>query len=356
MILQIYKNTKVFIVAPANSATGGPELLHQLAYNLREYLKIEVYMYYHPSNIFSEPIHREYKLYKIPFVDRVPDEQSNILIVSEFYPYVKMLGNFKNIRKVIWWLSVDSFYLSKFCTPEKKFFFINKLSKILFKHAIYDDIQSLIQNKKGKLVSVIRNDPFARQANLHLVQSEYAKVHLLKAGINKDAVCYMSDYLNEFFLKETFKIEKKEDVVVYNPAKGYNFTRKIMKYIPDIKFIPLVNMTREQVIEILKKAKIYIDFGNHPGKDRLPRETAILGCCVITGKKGSAAYSEDVPISEEYKFDDKKENIPRIKEKIRDCIKNYYEKYKDFDEYRKTIKKEPERFMEDMKKIFIRVE
>jgi len=64
-------------------------------------------------------------------------------------------------------------------------------------------------------------------------------------------------------------------------------------------------MPREEVIKLLQKAKVYIDFDYHPRKDRLPREAAILGCCVITRKRGSAKFFEDVPIPDEYKFEDK---------------------------------------------------
>ncbi|MCX7738527.1 MAG: hypothetical protein N2Z80_03840 [Hydrogenothermaceae bacterium] len=66
------------------------------------------------------------------------------------------------------------------------------------------------------------------------------------------------------------------------------------------------------MIDILKKAKVYIDFGNHTGKDRIPREAAMLECCVITGRRGIAKYREDVPIPENYKIEDKVENIPLI--------------------------------------------
>jgi hypothetical protein len=110
------------------------------------------------------------------------------------------------------------------------------------------------------------------------------------------------------------------------------------------------------VIKTLQKAKVYIDFGNHPGKDRIPREAAILGCCVITGKRGSAAFFEDVPIPDEYKFEDKEKNIPKIIDKIKDCLENYEKRYEDFDYYREVIKNEPQKFIEDLRKIFIKVE
>ena len=43
-----------------------------------------------------------------------------------------------------------------------------------------------------------------------------------------------------------------------------------------------------QIIQILSRSKIYIDFGFHPGVDHLPREAAILKNCIITNKEGSA--------------------------------------------------------------------
>lgn len=167
---------------------------------------------------------------------------------------------------------------------------------------------------------------------------------------------YLSEYLNEDFLKSQTDLSHKQNIVVYNPKKGYSFTRKVIKRAKDIEFVPIINMTRQQVVETLQKAKVYIDFGNHPGKDRIPREAAILGCCVITGKRGSAAFYEDVPIPEEYKFDDKYENISEIINKVKDCFENFDNRYKDFDHYREVIKQEPQKFVEDLKKIFVKVE
>ncbi len=40
----------------------------------------------------------------------------------------------------------------------------------------------------------------------------------------------------------------------------------------------------------MRKAKLYIDFGYHPGKERMPREACLLDCCLIIGKDGSAKY------------------------------------------------------------------
>ena len=72
----------------------------------------------------------------------------------------------------------------------------------------------------------------------------------------------------------------------------------------------------------------------------------------LESKRGSAKYFKDVPIPEEYKFEDKEESIPLIVEKIKDCFKNFEMHYKNFENYRKIIKSEKEKFIKDLKSIF----
>ena len=112
-------------------------------------------------------------------------------------------------------------------------------------------------------------------------------------------------------------------------------------------------MTRDEVVGLLRKAKVYIDFGEHPGKDRIPREAAISGCCVITGKKGSAAFSEDVAIPEKYKFQDVPSKIPDISGAVRKCLENYDEETRNFESYRDRIRAEESRFDSDLSSIFV---
>lgn len=72
--------------------------------------------------------------------------------------------------------------------------------------------------------------------------------------------------------------------------KGIKFTKKLIDKSIGIKWIPIENMTTQQVKSLLGNSKVYVDFGNHPGKDRFPREAAIMGCCVITGKRGVQSF------------------------------------------------------------------
>lgn len=194
------------------------------------------------------------------------------------------------------------------------------------------------------------------KVDLHLTQSVRITNHLKEKGLYNVACIF--DHLNKDFLEEKFDISEKENIICYNVKKGFEFVSKIIEYSNKsnigLRFIPIVGLDRKGVISLLKKAKVYIDFGNFPGKERIPREAVMLGCCVITGKRGSAKYFEDVPIPEEYKFEDKYENIPNIIQKIQECLTNYENKLKDFELSREIIKNEPIRYINLLKSVFVK--
>ena len=350
MSLKIYKGSKIYVACPSGYKSGGPELLHQLCFNLKRHLGIESEMLYFPKKL--NPVHPEYASYNLPYTFQAEDDQKNILIVSEVAEALSLLPKYKNIRKGIWFMSVDFYYFSK--VRKTHTFFLSRMLNWILKQfnklPLFDVFSSQNLNKLIKKYDYHR-DKLLLLADFYMSNTYRA----IKWFNDLKPMYYLSEYLHPEFLQTKVDLSQKENIVVYNPQKGISFTRKIISLARSIKFIPIFNMTRSEVIKTLKKAKVYIDFGNHPGKDRLPREAAILGCCVITGKRGSAAFFEDVPIPEGYKFEDKEENIPKIIAKIKDCFENFEERYKDFEYYRKIIKEEPQRFVEDLKKIFIKV-
>ena len=120
----------IYIIAPFNFSSGGPELVHQLAYILKNKLKKKVAMYYIPKS--KNPVHKDFKKYKISFVDNIVDNEKNILIIPEVFLNLKIALNFKKIKKIMWWLSVDNFLNSKFRNQYNRFFrFLIKLPYFL---------------------------------------------------------------------------------------------------------------------------------------------------------------------------------------------------------------------------------
>ena len=104
------KKKRIYIACPANFATGGPELLHQLCHKLNSFGYV-AYMYYYDAKENLNPIHERFIQYNNQFVTEIEDVVDNILIVPEIR--VNLLKKYKNVRKIIWWLSVDNFFAGK---------------------------------------------------------------------------------------------------------------------------------------------------------------------------------------------------------------------------------------------------
>ena len=326
------EKSRIYILCPAYIKTGGPELLHQLCWKLNE-RKIDATMAYYNISDDKNYRNKEFDIYTDKFVqyNEIDDDTNNFLIIPEDVVAINLSKRFKNIKKIIWWLSVDNFTKGYGVLTPLKVYGLKYLK--------------MIKNK-----AIIFNLKYVKSMYLHLCQSYYAIDYLKKIGINNSI--YLSDYINHIYLSN-HKAVKKENIVLFNPKKGYNFTQKIIKASPNMKWIAIQNLTSEGVLNLLLKSKVYVDFGHHPGKDRFPREAASCGCCIITGMKGAAKYYEDVSIPAEFKFESNKKEIANIISKIEECFNNFDSESLKFDDYRKKIKLEEQKFERDIEEIFI---
>lgn len=317
-------NEKKIIVCSSHAVTGGPELLHQLVHELRTLGRDAHIAYYPFEQKFERP--EPYKKYNAPQGPLVDDADTFVLIPETATWIIKRL---KQSRPGVWWLSVDN-YLG-----------VTHQSKL---KDLYQQFKELV---KG------RTPLWRMRQLLHFTQSHYAEVFLADAGI--DSVP-LTDYLGRDHLTSPPFTEPplpRENIIAFSPRKGQRQTRRLIAAFPDMQFVPIQNMTPEEVVRLLRRAKIYIDLGHHPGKDRPPREAAMAGCCVITGRKGSARYHEDVPIPERYKLDDSSpkyvEEFVKLAEQI---FADFASHAKDFEDYRTRIRKEPEVFRQQVRDIF----
>lgn len=317
---------KVYVCCPGGAVTGGPELLHQLVDALRTY-NVDAYILYTPIEKNFE-ITKAYEHYNVPIAQYQKIEISNSLVIL---PEVStgLVSLFDGAQIAIWWLSIDNYFGY---TGEKP-----------FKEHLIHNVRVFFGKKLG-----LKN----LKKFIHFTQSEYARSYLERIGIDSEM---LTDYLNETHLNQNHQLNKsnRENIVAYNPKKGINFTKCLIDNNQDITFIPIQGMTPIQVRELLSRTKVYIDFGNHPGKDRFPREAAMAGCCIITGMRGSAANDIDVAIPKKYKINDLSSS--QFDGEFKKIIKEIFEDFDccsaDFNSYRHQIKLEPMLFKEQVKKI-----
>lgn len=322
--MQPYK--KILIVCPAGAVTGGPEALHQLVNHMKT-LGLPAYMCYLP---FSQPSsapapYAHYKTTSAPY----EDVAGNLIIFPEVYPMLAL--KVKHAKAGLWWLSLENFLERRHVSP----FY----DKIRYFKRVLQGHRPLSGAKKLRGI-------------LHFSQTEHASNYLRSCGIEPIPLI---DSINEEFLTNQFleQINHKKNTILYNPTKGWKITKKLIKAYPCWNFEEVKGLNREQLSEKFFSAKLYIDFGHHPGRDRMPREAAMHGCCIITGKLGSAGNTIDLPIPAEYKLDSSSINfMNQFELLVTDVMNNFQKHFIVFDNYRKWLQNEPNLFKQQISNFF----
>ena len=287
----------VYVMCPPRKATGGVELLNQLTAELNRHDGVRAKIWYrghHGEDLMPE----EYEQYGNEYDTRRNVPSDAVVVMPEIW--ATKAAEFK--RPCIYWESVDNYIA---CC----------------------EMKTLPENLPKQTI--------------HLTQSEYARQFLLQNGVANSIE--VTDYLNDDFFVDYEEVYR-EPIVLYNPRKGWLNTQKIIRRCNGIRFMPIQNLERQDVIRLMHRSMVYIDFGKHPGKDRIPREAAMCGLCVITGTDGSAKYFKDVSIPEVYKVN--KMDLGLIEKQIRWCLSDYEVRKHDFDGYRARIRGEKDRFIE----------
>ncbi len=319
---------KIFVCSPT-AVTGGPELLHQLVHELRN-IGRAAYITYYP---FEEKLEcpTPYRRYDVPQA-KLSDDLDALVIVPETATWIAR--PLKKAKVMIWWLSVD-YYFAR--TGDSKIRdFIWHFYGLVHPHDF----------SKRKIPL------FFMKKYVHLAQSEYARLFLESIGIDSKL---LTDYLSRDHINEerAMTLNSKRNVICYNPRKGNGRSSILIKKYPEFEFIPIQGLSAGGVCDLLESSKIYMDFGNHPGKDRMPREAAMAGCCIITGRRGSAANKVDVPIPDEYKLNDMDhEYLSGFGRLAQDIFENYEKHNVNFSNYRRLILGERGIFKRQVKEIF----
>lgn len=253
----------VQLIAPAHFTSGGPEVTHQLGATLIK-LGVPVRVTYtgirrnevgkFESFVSPGGCPEQYKKYGIPEEPIFHDDDRNVVVLPQ--TWASGCRGFHKARVAIWWLGV----------PEG--------------HTFLDFFDG---HDPGKSV-------------VHLYQSEHARRFVEAAGYKS---LRLVDHLSDRHF-EPRTHGRRVNAVLYNPAKGTDRIELLMKRARErrlpIDWVAIHGMTEDHVAQVMSASKVYVDFGTHPGMDRMPREAAMAGCCVITGMRGSAGYDQDVPL------------------------------------------------------------
>lgn len=355
---------RIYLVAPAGHYTGGPTAIFQLSYYLKKYFDIPVSVAFINVRDGESPVHPNYKKYEVPWTlfSRIRDEEENLVIVPETLTW--LLNRFKKVRKAIYWLAVDNFFLSRYFNRRMKTLYFYK--DVLAYWLRYRHLSRHIGNDVRHYISCAEaynalKDPglrdFLSNIDLHIAQSIYAKNFLLKLGLTEKRVFLLREPLEEEFIYTDVNIRNKRDVVAFNARKAFSITYEavsiIKKIVRNVKIIPLLNVGKDGMLRLLSLSKVFIDIGLHPGRDRPPREAGALSNVVIVNKSGGCYHFEDCPIPRRWiipcqKIACRDANPHIIAELTANAIENYQQIIEEFRDFRNHVKLEPESFIKDI--------
>ncbi|WP_159807594.1 hypothetical protein [Cellulomonas citrea] len=311
---------RAVVLCPAGAVTGGPEALHQLVHTARALGEDAEIVYLGDGDRTAVP--EPYRHYDVRIGTQVPDEPGIVVVAPEIFAF--RLLTLQRAVPALWWLSVDWFdrhndgYQRQYGTPLKP-------------------------------LDVL----YGRPGVLHLAQSQYALDTVRARG--GDPIM-LSDYLHTSLRAELVdaQVGERADAVAYNPAKGMDTTRRLMDLAPDLTWVPLAGMTHAELARALGGVKAYVDFGEHPGRDRIPREAALAGACVVVGRRGSAVNDVDVPIPQEYKVDPAEGPAAdrRTVALLRDVLADHTTHAARFASYRRWIEDQEAAFADETRGVF----
>lgn len=276
----------IYVYYPRGAETGGPEALHQLVDSLRRQ-GAEAFLTPMPG--FERNLRvAAYAKYDAP--ERFPMD-GDAIVVPEIC--TDLLDNYPASKKYVWWLAAG------------------------------------VPN---------------REDASHLAQSKFAAAEIWRAGFPPRM---LSDYIPQDIARSH---PNGGSIISYNGSKGAEFVEPVKSLFPNAIWVPIQGMSQTQVRNTLESSAIYLDLGHHPGKDRMPREAALRGAVVITGKRGSASLEyPDVPIQTKVNHD----NPQSIANVLDFIFLDLEEHFHQQDSYRDKILNEKKVFDREAKEIFL---
>ncbi|MCB9263251.1 MAG: hypothetical protein H6607_12830 [Flavobacteriales bacterium] len=290
---------KIYVLCPKALVTGGTEALHQLVDAINRHGGQAFIVYYAGQKIgVRNFVPLKFRHYKIRVLRNIDDIARNAVVAPEID--IEFLSLYKKASKYIWWLSVD---------------YGSKIDPNWFK---MDDVT-------------------------HLYQSYYAKEFLVKKGVTN--LKSLSDYVVNYPITQMNK--KKEIIAICTSKLDKRYEEVIEKIEAEFETVSIKSLSRIGLSKLFNKSCVIVDFGMHPGKDRLIREATLMNNFVIVSQNGACNNVVDVPIDNDSKISATNSDVINL---IRNLISSDFEFSNG--RYKKKVKNEKFVFFKEVRECF----
>lgn len=342
--LKLIDISKIYIL-DVGSRTGGGEALFQLRTDL-ENMGFQAYIAFKEKDLSKMEIPDKFQKYVhttgcICSIDDVEDNEINCIIVPEVA--TTYLFRFKKIQMAVWWLS-SNYYDGKCRYRNRPEGLLNELKKSY-------DIAGYI---KKCIVRFIRYGKIRYPLNRVVNISGYHHVDdLIRKKYHLEPVLLIhsigQDFLNNKMIESDIQ-GNREDNVLYNPKKPSRLMKVLLER-EKFNYIPIINMTPDEMISLFRRSKLYLDFGPFPGPERLPKETVYNGMNVMVGKRNTATNYLDVRVPDRFKINPKT-SPEKVEQLIQYMLEHHQEIYHEFDDYRDMVENMEKTYYQQLEEIF----
>lgn len=336
----------IIIICPGNVISGGVNSLLNLCSALSRNGFNATISYY---NIDNQIINNNLiKSYNIKQFNGELDSENNIVVVTE--TQITRINQFTKAKKIVYWLGLLYYYKN----PVWKFPFNYKLlRKLIACHSYagysngFFELGKRRLNEYAKSKINIWTDDF-----IHLSNSYFVADFCKQKGA-KNTYVLQNPIHNEFY--DTKINKNRENLILFGQRspKLIVFLSKLL--FKNYKIVKLRKLTHKQVVDYMSNATVFIELGINHGRDRMPREAAMLGCVVFINRKGSSSNIKDYNLDKYYILRSRIWDYFKILGKIKDAINNYDTHFKQQSNFRQQLINERKNFDSNVKDVFNRI-
>jgi hypothetical protein len=330
----------VYVLYPRGVRTGGPEAMHQLVDSLRRQGR-EAYLVPRPGTAAADRV-AAYDAYDAPEAPEVRDVEGAAVVTAEDAPM--LLSAVRRAQPYVWWLSVDN---STRFRDERRLLNRATVAPIGGRDAararaamLWHELQ---RRRSGETALLDRVN--------HLAQSQFAWSYLFSRLSVLPSK--LTDYTDLSSFSDSPPVDRDRSIA-YNPTKSRELMDSIRQRLPDVRYVKLENLDRRGLLDALEGVAVYLDLGNHPGKDRLPREAALCGAVTIVARRGAGAFYEDVPLGEDHKVSPVGGVVDNALTAVARVLGDTTVHRRAQDGYRQVIRRERATFDAEVARVFLR--
>jgi len=314
---------RVYVASSLGQRTGGPEAVSLLVHSLRQ-RGIDAYLI-PMRNFRGKSNHPEYSNYESPMATRILDPDRDHFVLTEVSPIEsrRELEQVADERVWMLWLSVNFSPI-----PEARYYSATERDCRFFPPGTQSALPDLWPYDDKAITSgPLRAFREARRRNrgrgprqLAATAVEAASIAYARRTVRRSInfgtqSFYGQGFVRSYLGRDAFlltdypkprpavgKVTKIPNLVAYNGAKGRWKIDELRSRLPGVEFRPIQDMSRQEVFEALAESSLYVEIGHLPGRDRLPREAALLGTPTVMLARGAGFCWEDFPLGVNYRI------------------------------------------------------